>query len=123
MINARKINDEINVFGRILANPLWLIIMTVICTVQVLMTQFGRYVLQCHLDGLTLGQWGICIALGSGSLLVQLILHIVPAHKLKYIPQAGSKESDLLAGSTSLALRSRGRYVLNYNSNKTFDRV
>lgn len=109
MINARKINDEWNVFSRAFSNPLWLIIMAIICIGQILLVQFGGYALECHLEGLTLAQWGICLALGIGTLLVQLVLHIVPAQKMKFIPQTGSKEADLMAGSTSLALASRGR--------------
>lgn len=109
MINARKINNELNVFQKAFSNPLWLIIMAVISVGQALLTTFGGHALKCHLGGLTGTQWGISMALALGSLIVQLLIHFIPAEKIKYIPQAGMKESDLFTAPASLALLSRGR--------------
>lgn len=109
MINARKIANEVNVFAGAMSNGLWLVIMVVIGVLQVLLVQFAGFTLDCHLDGLTLEQWGLCVLLGSFTLVVQLLLHLVPAEQIKFIPQTGQKESDLLTGSTSVALASRGR--------------
>lgn len=57
MINARKINDEINIFKGIFHNSMFLIIIVSISVVQVLIVQFTQDVFEVSRDGLYWGQW------------------------------------------------------------------
>lgn len=109
LVNARKIRNEWNVLSGSCSSPLWLIIIGIICTGQVILVHFGGRALNCHLKGLTVDQWLICIALALGSLVVGFLLHLLPAERLSCIPQTGKKEADILTGPTNLALASRGR--------------
>ncbi|PHJ16591.1 calcium-translocating p-type pmca-type protein [Cystoisospora suis] len=106
MLNARKINDEWNIFSGVLKNKMWISIAVFISAVQVLVVQFGGIAINCHQQGLTGAQWGISLVLGSGSVIVGLFLHLVP---YKFLPETGTKEVDLLQEGPSLALASRGR--------------
>lgn len=108
LLNARKLRGELNVFAGCLKNPLWLGITIGILVCQVLLVQFGRYALNCHLEGLTIEQWAICFAFGAGSLVVHALLRFVPAD---LAPELGKNESDLLQPQRrNVALASRGRF-------------
>eukprot|EP00922_Rhytidocystis_sp_ex-Travisia-forbesii_P059841 GHVS01088735.1.p1 GENE.GHVS01088735.1~~GHVS01088735.1.p1 ORF type:complete len:1263 (+),score=240.35 GHVS01088735.1:211-3999(+) len=106
MINARKTGNEINVFAGLFQNSMWLFVWCVIVIGQVLMVEFGSWALDCHLQGLSLVQWGICVAIGATTLLVPLVLRLFP---LKLVPEAGQKEVNPLDEAPSIAMLSRGR--------------
>jgi P-type Ca2+ transporter type 2B len=57
MINARKINDEINIFKGVHHNTAFMIIIVIITVVQILIVQFTQDVFQVARDGLYWGQW------------------------------------------------------------------
>lgn len=57
MINARKINDEFNIFAGIFHNSIFLVIISIITVIQVLIVQFTQDVFQVSRDGLYWGQW------------------------------------------------------------------
>eukprot|EP00918_Siedleckia_nematoides_P094338 GHVU01207160.1.p1 GENE.GHVU01207160.1~~GHVU01207160.1.p1 ORF type:complete len:474 (-),score=89.17 GHVU01207160.1:198-1436(-) len=106
LINARKINNEYNMFRGLGKNYMWITMMVVIIVGQVLMVQFGGFVLSVNLAGLTWEQWLISIGIGSLTILVHLASHLVP---IRLLPQSGIREVNPLAESRSFALASRGR--------------
>lgn len=85
-LNCRKIQDEINIFSGITRNPLFIIIVIGIFGLQVLLISFTGSAFRVNPNGLSIEQWLICIAIGSGSLLVNLLL------KIRYIPEPNISE-------------------------------
>jgi magnesium-transporting ATPase (P-type) len=112
--NARKIDNEWNVFSGAFSSWLWWIVLGFISVTQTLLVHFGGQALRCHKDGLTAIQWLICLSFALGGLVVGFLLHFIPAEDLTFIPQAGKKETDILAMSANVALASRGRYFINF---------
>eukprot|EP00921_Rhytidocystis_pertsovi_P011216 GHVQ01018104.1.p1 GENE.GHVQ01018104.1~~GHVQ01018104.1.p1 ORF type:complete len:1253 (+),score=188.78 GHVQ01018104.1:451-3759(+) len=106
MINARKTNNEINMFEGLCRNRMWLLIWCIIICGQVLMVEFGSWPLDCHLQGLTAFQWFLCVAIGASSLLVSVVLRFIP---LTILPETGQKEVNPLYEPPSIAMQSRGR--------------
>ena len=76
-INARKIKDELNVFGGLLNNwifpAVWVIIIGCQCIIM-LIPAVGNIFYVDPLSGL---EWGVSIAIGAGSLVVALATKIV----------------------------------------------
>lgn len=78
MLCARKINDEVNIFKGMTDNPMFLSIWVAIFVVQIIITQFTADIFQVNRNGLTLIQWGICLALGLSSWVVDFISKFIP---------------------------------------------
>eukprot|EP00070_Physeter_catodon_P038303 XP_028345197.1 plasma membrane calcium-transporting ATPase 2-like [Physeter catodon] len=106
MLNARKINNECNIFQGVLKNKMWMFITILIGCVQALVVQFGNRAMSCHQQGLTGMQWIVTLAFGVGSTAVGYLLRFVP---YQWLPEAGRREVHLLDESRTLALASRGR--------------
>lgn len=85
-INARKLKDEINVFKGISKNMLFIVIVVIIILMQILIVSFGGSVMNCYSQtptpGLTIVQWLMCIVIGSGGLLVSVLLKLINEDKL-----------------------------------------
>lgn len=64
MINARKINDELNIFEGIHKNTSFMIIIAIITICQVLIVELTEDVFVVARDGLYWGQWLLSIGLG-----------------------------------------------------------
>ncbi|OMJ69081.1 hypothetical protein SteCoe_33300 [Stentor coeruleus] len=77
-INARKIRDEINAFGGILRNKMFIGIWIFTFAMQVLIVSVGSYAFSCHLGGLTGEQWMICVGFSMISLAWRLVLVFIP---------------------------------------------
>eukprot|EP00742_Colponemidia_sp_Colp-10_P000696 GILJ01000758.1.p1 GENE.GILJ01000758.1~~GILJ01000758.1.p1 ORF type:complete len:1153 (-),score=201.35 GILJ01000758.1:459-3812(-) len=95
-INSRKLNNELNVFKDFQNNPMFWVIWVLTMGIQIIMVQFGGIAMSCHFEGLTWQQWLICVALGSGSLLVGVIVHLLPD---SCCPTFGQKEEDPMSPS------------------------
>ena len=78
MINAKKINDELNIFSGFFTNPLFLLVFTSIIGGQIIIVQFTGIVFECCYGGLPLLHWGIAVVLGFLSWIWCLILKFVP---------------------------------------------
>lgn len=78
MINARKINDEFNIFSGIFGNTMFIIIWVTIVILQVLITQLTREVFEVNREGLTWAQWLICILIGVSVIPVDVFIKIFP---------------------------------------------
>ncbi|CAD8181544.1 unnamed protein product [Paramecium pentaurelia] len=78
-INARRIQDELNILQGIFSNILFPIIFLGILSLQIIMITFGGIVFHCYsFNGLCIEQWLICIAFGFGGLIIRLILSQIP---------------------------------------------
>ena len=78
MLNARKINDEPNIFSGIGDNPMFFAIWVGIFIIQILITQFTADVFMVCRQGLTLTQWAICLGLGLSTWVVDFLIKFVP---------------------------------------------
>jgi Ca2+ transporting ATPase len=92
MLNARKINDETNIFAGVLDNPMFLTIWIGIFVIQVLITQFSADVFQVNRQGLTLTQWVICLGLGLSCWVVSFLTKFVPD---TLCPELGKKRKHI----------------------------
>lgn len=88
MITARKIHDEINVFEGLHKNFIFISIWIIIVIGQVIITSFGQRVFVCCLDGLDGVQWGMAIAVGFTSIIINFLLKLIPDSAI-CIPQIG----------------------------------
>jgi len=84
-LNCRKLKGEMNIFEGLSRNPAFCGIFCVTMLLQVLMTQFGSNFFKT--EGLTAGQWGICIGFGAFSLPWQLVINAV-AHATESDPRS-----------------------------------
>jgi magnesium-transporting ATPase (P-type) len=64
--NSRKLFGEINIFGGIAQNPLFIGISLVTMILQVIAAMIGGPALKVHPDGLTGEQMGVCFAFAAG---------------------------------------------------------
>lgn len=78
MICARKIHDEWNIFEGIHKNLIFIVLWFLICGGQVIITQFGSYIMICCLEGLDGKQWGIALAVGFTSFIINIFLKLIP---------------------------------------------
>lgn len=89
MLNARKINDEPNIFSGIGDNSMFLVIWIGIFIIQVLITQFTADIFQVCRDGLTTSQWIICLSIGFSAWIVDFLIKFVPD---TLCPELGKKQ-------------------------------
>lgn len=85
-INCRKLRDEVNIFAGITNNPLFIVIVLVIFVLQGLLITFTGSAFHVYSKGLAVQHWLICLAIGLGSLPVNLLL------KIHYIPEPAAKD-------------------------------
>ena len=74
----------VNVFKGIEKNPLFIGILVVTSVLQVIMVQFGGKSLHVADGGLSGKYWGISIAFGAGSLVVQQIINVLYTYSSQY---------------------------------------
>jgi Ca2+ transporting ATPase len=86
-VNCRKLVGEWNVFDGIEKNKYFSRIWCTTVILQVLFAQFGGAYVGCSGRGLSLGQWGICLALGFGSIIWQFVVNFV-ANKTLHMHEA-----------------------------------
>ena len=80
-INARKLNDEINVFEGIFASTWFLLIVGGIFLLQVIIVFIGNIPFGCARGGLGIRGWLICIGVGMLGLLWRMVLRMFPEEK------------------------------------------
>merc|ERR1712226_938506 len=69
-LNARKLDDELNVFEGMKCNSYFTIIVIVIFILQALILTCGNLAFRCAQWGLGIVGWCVSIAFGTGSLFV-----------------------------------------------------
>jgi magnesium-transporting ATPase (P-type) len=91
LINARKIDDELNVFQNIKSSRLYSFSILFMIFAQILLVQNGGKMFGLHLMGLTFEQWILCIGFASTSLIVSLVLKFIPDN---CFPRLGNESED-----------------------------
>ncbi|EAR94179.2 calcium-translocating P-type ATPase, PMCA-type protein (macronuclear) [Tetrahymena thermophila SB210] len=109
-LNARKIDDEFNIFSNILSNPLFFVILIIIIVFQFIFVTWGFRALYVYKYGLTWQQWLICIGFGVSCNFWAIIIKLIPD---RLFPQLGNKE-------TVIDINRKGS-VLNYKRGKSFE--
>ena len=89
-VNARKIHGEYNVFKGIHRNWIFIIIIIVQVTVQVIIVQFGNVVFSTK--ELTIDLWLWCIFIGSTELVVGQLIALIPMNKLPDLLHPAAEE-------------------------------
>jgi len=77
-MNARKLNDELNIFEGMRRSKMFIIIVILIIILQVLLVTLGYRVMSVTMWGLELKGWAISIGIGSLSLVVAFLLKFIP---------------------------------------------
>jgi len=96
-IAARKLNNEFNFFAGVCSNPYFILIVGIEFIMQVGFVQLLTTGVGCYKDGLTLYQWGLCIAFGLGTWLWHWVFVSPVAHFVKPIiavREAAAREAD-----------------------------
>ena len=76
-INSRIINNNLNIFKRILDNWMFIAVTSTEILIQFLLVQYGGLVFKCNKEGLTLSQWEWCIGLAAITFLVNFCLKFI----------------------------------------------
>eukprot|EP00052_Salpingoeca_macrocollata_P027037 m.254621 g.254621 ORF g.254621 m.254621 type:complete len:1271 (-) comp22682_c3_seq6:83-3895(-) len=74
-INARKIHNQLNVFSGFFNNPIFVGIIVGTLAVQALIVEFGGRAFS--VTGLTGVQWLVCILIGMGELVWNVVIHFI----------------------------------------------
>jgi hypothetical protein len=74
--NCRVINDEINIFKRIINSPLFPLITFGEMLIQILISQFGSFAFHCVSQGMTFKQWKLCFELSLTTFFVNFFVKI-----------------------------------------------
>ena len=81
-INSRVINNNLNIFHRILDNWMFLAVTSIEMLIQFLIVQFGGLVFKCNKEGLTLSQWEWCLGLACITFVVNFSLKFIKLEAL-----------------------------------------
>jgi Ca2+ transporting ATPase len=80
-ICARFLEDELNLFHRILGSPLFLIITGFEIGLQAVLVQFGSIAFHTSSEGLTAHQWGICWGFALICFIVNFVTKLIPLER------------------------------------------
>ncbi len=76
-INSRVINNNLNIFHRILDNWMFLAVTSIEIVIQFLIVQYGGLIFKCNKEGLTVSQWEWCLGLAAITFIVNFILKFI----------------------------------------------
>ena len=76
-INSRVVNNNLNIFHRILDNWMFLAVTGTEMLIQFLLVQFGGLVFKCNKEGLTLSQWEWCLGLAAITFVVKFCMKFI----------------------------------------------
>jgi len=80
--NARKLDNEINVFSRVFENMVFVVVQIITLVIQILLVQFaGPF---AKVTPLNLQEWIICVVIGLGALPIGAILKLIPVKAEAY---------------------------------------
>jgi len=82
-LNARKLQDEYNVFQGIFSSNFFPIILAIIIALQALILTLGNLAFRCREWGIGIIGWLICIAFGSIGLIWSTVLRTIDEEKIK----------------------------------------
>ena len=95
-INCRIIDDSFNIFVRINRSLLFILICLCEIGLQVAIIYVGKSPFHIINEGLTGGQWGICIGFSAITFVVSFLVKLIPIHVFidKWIESKGEEEED-----------------------------
>ena len=76
-INSRIINNDLNIFHRILDNWMFIAVTSTEMIIQFLLVQYGGLVFKCNKEGLTFSQWVWCLGLAGITFVVNFCLKFI----------------------------------------------
>ncbi len=76
-INCRIINNNLNIFHRILDNWMFIAVTSIEMLIQFLIVQYGGLIFKCNKAGLTISQWEWCLGLASITFVVNFVLKFI----------------------------------------------
>ena len=76
-INSRIINNDLNIFHRILDNWMFIAVTLTEMLIQFLIVQYGGLVFKCNKEGLTFSQWVWCLGLAGITFVVNFCLKFI----------------------------------------------
>ena len=76
-INSRVINNNLNIFHRILDNWMFLAVTSVEIVIQFMIVQYGGLIFKCNKEGLTFSQWEWCLGLAAITFVVNFVLKFI----------------------------------------------
>ena len=76
-INSRVINNDLNIFHRILDNWMFVAVTSIEMLIQFLMVQYGGLIFKVNKEGLTLSQWEWCLGLAAITFIVNFVLKFI----------------------------------------------
>ena len=76
-INSRIINNNLNIFHRILDNWMFIAVTGTEMLIQFLLVQYGGLIFKCNKEGLTSSQWGWCLGLAAITFVVNFCLKFI----------------------------------------------
>jgi len=112
MLNARKINDEKNIFAGIFENKMYLIIWVIIAGGQVIIVQLTGRVFKCAIGGLPWEHWVIAIVLGVIELFYVALIKFIPD---SFCPQLGKKQKNPFANEDHNVLSLRKKRTQSFS--------
>jgi len=117
-INARKINDEVNVFEGLGRSQLFVVLIIVIMVLQYLFITFGDRAIGCVSHGLDQDGWVITIIISSISIPTSFVLKFLPEEALCPFSW-GAVETDPLKNyeGTVTGMRRGSSRIKRFNSN------
>eukprot|EP00825_Cyclidium_porcatum_P038845 TRINITY_DN4593_c0_g2_i1.p1 TRINITY_DN4593_c0_g2~~TRINITY_DN4593_c0_g2_i1.p1 ORF type:complete len:540 (+),score=104.95 TRINITY_DN4593_c0_g2_i1:126-1745(+) len=105
-LNARKIDDEVNIFKNIFNNMVFFIIIVIILILQIIFVTFGGRAMKCYkYSGLTIQQWFICIGFGALGLVVTFLAKLINEKRL--LPGFGKSQKQIQHSGILGARRSK----------------
>lgn len=81
-INSRIINNNLNIFHRILDNWMFIAVTSIEMLIQFLIVQYGGLVFKCNKEGLTASQWEWCLGLAAITFVVNFVLKFIKLEAL-----------------------------------------
>lgn len=95
-INCRMIDDSFNTFKRINKGFMFCIVTLCELIIQIVLSQFGRQVFHCVLNGLSFIQWMICLGFSISTMLFNFIIKLIPLENCldKYAKPPETEQAD-----------------------------
>ena len=95
-INCRMIDDSFNTFKRINKGFMFCIVTLCELIIQIVLSQFGRQVFHCVLNGLSFIQWMICLGFSISTMLFNFIIKLIPLENCldKYTKPPETEQAD-----------------------------
>ena len=103
-INCRIINNNLNIFHRILDNWMFIAVTSIEIVIQFFIVQYGGLIFKCNKEGLTLSQWEWCLGLAAITFIVNFVLKFIKLEaicrfnwgKVFCCPSRNNEENELM---------------------------